>query len=407
MPLGRAETEEIQPRTIDNGHVARRQRKMETRRTTERKANGTGSFQFEAQAMTQMIVKEVLAIVGEKNGETKTAIDEMETRIQTSITRLFQEVLASKADQIACRAEVDDLKNQMASLASTIQKMETRQQLLTPAPSSPTYADIAKTPPTSRQRSRSTLPTRQSGMEYHETPYCTIDTSRVEQGHKEEISLSQIRQKLDSQLQTKCKGVVKDPKNPTRVRVLCQDEHELQVVKAAAEKGLRQTQGVRILRDQLYPIKVDNVNKAEVINPNGTIKDGAANALGEENQADVAKLVWLSKKDSPKQYGSALVYLKKASDANRLLREQFFHFNGESGYTRVYEPRVGPTQCYNCQQLGHKAYSCPNAKKCANCAGDGHSHPQCIVEIPKCVLCGGPHQSFSQACKKINPNRQC
>jgi hypothetical protein len=47
-------------------------------------------------------------------------------------------------------------------------------------------------------------------------------------------------------------------------------------------------------------------------------------------------------------YRSMVVYLTKASDAKRVLEGQYFDIAGESAYTRVFEPRTGPNQCYNC-----------------------------------------------------------
>ena len=42
----------------------------------------------------------------------------------------------------------------------------------------------------------------------------------------------------------------------------------------------------------------------------------------------IAKLAWLSRKDSAKAYGSIVVYITKAGDARRLLHEGFFFVGG-------------------------------------------------------------------------------
>jgi hypothetical protein len=113
-------------------------------------------------------------------------------------------------------------------------------------------------------------------------------------------------------------------KNASRIKIACRDETELHMVKQAVETKI--ALGARVLRDELYPIKVDN----------GEIRTGAAEALGQENETTVAKMAWLSKKHVPKAYGSMVVYLTKGSDARRLLREGFFHVAGESGYAGVF-----------------------------------------------------------------------
>ncbi|KAH8194111.1 hypothetical protein TruAng_011724 [Truncatella angustata] len=201
----------------------------------------------------------------------------------------------------------------------------------------------------------------------------------------------------------RCRAVTMDPKKPQRIKIVCRDESEHELVKRTAEKIV--TGGARVLRDELYPIKVDSINRTAVLEENGNILQGAAEMFGQENETTVAKISWLSKKEVPKAYGSMVVYLTKAADARRLLAEGFFHAGGESGYTRVFERREGPSQCYNCQQVGHKAFQCKDARKCGRCAKEGHAHKECTETVLRCVPCGGPHESFSRNCPKLYPGR--
>ena len=124
--------------------------------------------------------------------------------------------------------------------------------------------------------------------------------------------------------------------------------------------------------------------------------------LGKENNVQIAKLAWLSKKDNPKAYGSIVIYVTKGCDARRLLQDQFFYVAGESGWTSVFEPFSGPVQCYNCQEIGHKAFNCKKTQVCGKCAKEGHHHSDCIEAIQKCVLCKGSHESFSRNCPSRN-----
>lgn len=96
------------------------------------------------------------------------------------------------------------------------------------------------------------------------------------------------------------------------------------------------------------------------------------------------------------------VYDTKGSDARRLLDNQFFDLAGESACTNAFKPREGPVQCYKCQELGHKAFSCKKVQMCGKCAGAGHHHRECQSLEPKCILCGGPHESFSRSCRVRN-----
>jgi hypothetical protein len=76
----------------------------------------------------------------------------------------------------------------------------------------------------------------------------------------------------------------------------------------------------------------------------------------------IRKISWLSKKDVPKAYGSMVIYLIKATDARRLLEEGFFHVGGESGFTKEFERRDRPEQCYNCQQTFFQKFTSPGNK---------------------------------------------
>ncbi|KAK4097187.1 hypothetical protein N658DRAFT_569480 [Parathielavia hyrcaniae] len=231
--------------------------------------------------------------------------------------------------------------------------------------------------------------------------FCTIDTSRVESGGGDKTSVGASRtivereiRGMEDRVNWRCRAVTKDPKNPNRVRIACRDEAELSMVKQVTERKM--APGTRVPRNELYPIKVDNVNRSVVLDDEGNIRTGAAEAFSQENETTVAKIACLSRKDTAKAYGSMVVYVTKGSDARRLLNEGFFHAGGESGYTRVFERR----------EIGHKAFSCKKAQVCARCAKQGHHHSGCKETIMKCVLCGGPHESFSQNCQKLNPTSQ-
>lgn len=186
-----------------------------------------------------------------------------------------------------------------------------------------------------------------------------------------------------------------------RVKVICRDEAELQRVKEAAQKTA--VVGARVMRGQLYAVKVDNVNRMAVLDGEGNVLPGAAEALGAENNVTIAKIAWLSNKETGKAYGSMVVYVTKAPDAKRLLDDQYFDLAGESACTNVFEPRKGPVRCYNCQEIGHKAFSCKKPQTCGRCAQPGHHHKECQAVEPKCVLCGGPHESTSWNCRVRNP----
>jgi len=199
----------------------------------------------------------------------------------------------------------------------------------------------------------------------------------------------------------RCIAVTRDVKNHDRIRITGRDVQETKVIKEAAEKVI--VGGSRVLRDQLYPIKVDNARRDGVLSAEGLLLPGIIESLGKENEASVAKVAWISRKDNGKAYGSMIVYLHRGSDANRLLQEGYFHINGELGFTNILERRPRPDQCYKCQGMNHKAYNCKKAAICARCATEGHNHNNCNA-TPKCVPCGGPHESYSKNCRVLYPS---
>ncbi|KAK2734258.1 hypothetical protein CKAH01_18982 [Colletotrichum kahawae] len=247
-----------------------------------------------------------------------------------------------------------------------------------------------------------TLPSRSDPL------FCTIDTSRVDEGSDKpnagrlRAAVEKEMRALDGQGSWRCRAITVDPRNADRIRIICRDDAEHKLVKQIVEKSFGS--GTRVLRDELYPVKVDNVKRTEILDENGNVRAEAAEALSRENETTVAKISWLSKKDMPKAYGSMVVFVTKASEARRLISEGFFHVGGESGTTTAFERRPRPQQCYNCQQITrHKAYQCENPQVCGRCAKVGHHHSVCRETIVTCVPCGGPHESFSKNCPKLYP----
>ena len=51
-------------------------------------------------------------------------------------------------------------------------------------------------------------------------------------------------------------------------------------------------EGARVLRDQLYPVKVNNARTDAVLQPNGDIKEDIVSALNDSNKTQVAKVSW-------------------------------------------------------------------------------------------------------------------
>jgi uncharacterized coiled-coil protein SlyX len=182
------------------------------------------------------------------------------------------------------------------------QQLQTLQESVSPIQNSPraSYADAVRTPPLSQPTNiRSLSSVRTTRSSFTDTLHCTIDTSRVEEQNRVEAQVGNIRRAIETEVKAqegheawRCAAVIKDSRNEHRVKIVCRDEAELRRVKEAAEKVV--VQGARILRDQLYPVKVDNVNRSAVLDSEGNVLAGAAEALGKETTSR-----------SPRYHGSA------------------------------------------------------------------------------------------------------
>ncbi|KAK8029482.1 hypothetical protein PG993_011054 [Apiospora rasikravindrae] len=310
------------------------------------------------------------------------------------------------------QAIIQQLTAELQNVTQQLEELGNSAALAGSAQTSPqaSYAQVARTPPTSQPSNVRTLTSMNTTPStFTDTLYCTIDTSRMEDEKRASVTAGTVRAAIEKEMRAtgeqkdwRCRAVTMDPRKPQRIKIVCRDETEHRLVKQAAEKT--SVSGARVLRDELYPIKVDSVRRTAVLDENDNIRDGAAEAFGQENETTVAKVAWLSRKDNGKAYGSMVVYLTKAAEARKFLEEGFFYAGGESGYTRVFERRERPEQCYNCQQVGHKAFQCKNTQTCGRCAKQGHSHQGCEATVLKCVPCGGPHESFSRHCPKLYPS---
>ncbi|OAL57293.1 hypothetical protein IQ07DRAFT_627151 [Pyrenochaeta sp. DS3sAY3a] len=110
-----------------------------------------------------------------------------------------------------------------------------------------------------------------------DTFHCTGDISRAD-NEGDRISAG-----------TRCRAVTVDQKNPNRIKIAYQNEAEHQLVKSVAETKIRAS--VQVLRDELYPIRVDGVKRTAVLDENDKVRAGAAKTFSEKNEITIAKIL--------------------------------------------------------------------------------------------------------------------
>ena len=281
-----------------NGNAAR----STTTNDTQARTSGKGSENEHAtmQTLQEQMNKQtrILNIILEAWTRQETHNKAMQAelgRIKDELQAVKEECQATKEECQVAKEECQAIKNELHRIQ---QQVEDGIAALASGQGSPrpSYADVARTPPTSQP---SNLRTLSSGYTAPSTftgaLYCTIDTSRVEEAAENQVSASAFRAMVESGIRAeqedpswRCQAVTKDPRNPHRVRIACRNETEHLKVKRVVGASLMR--GARILRDDLYPIRVDGVNRTVVLDEAGDIQTGAAEALGKENDTEIAKI---------------------------------------------------------------------------------------------------------------------
>ena len=66
----------------------------------------------------------------------------------------------------------------------------------------------------------------------------------------------------------------------------------------------------------------------------------------------------------------------------------------------TYRRKSGPTQCFNCQRVGHSSYTCGMQAKCVKCGQEHHTKDctKTTEQKPKCANCQGEHTANYRGC---------
>jgi hypothetical protein len=182
----------------------------------------------------------------------ETTGEDGQSQLLTDLVRSLVATVNTQATQMKNLVEeIGTLRAQVAELTEEIHT----QSIYSGTRPSISYANVARTPPTSRPsnvRSLSSLSTKTPSTS--EAIYCTIDTSRVEEENRSEVQPGNIRRTIEKEMQNeegqenwRCVAVLKDTRNSDRIKVICRDEAELLKVKDVAQRTT--AAGARVMRD--------------------------------------------------------------------------------------------------------------------------------------------------------------
>ncbi|KJZ69698.1 hypothetical protein HIM_10919 [Hirsutella minnesotensis 3608] len=294
---------------------------------------------------------------------------------QNEIIRDQQEIIRKQKEDAEKQGTINqelslhlkDIKQQMNDQLKQVQKQ--LEAIVAGAVVTPpsTFAEVARSTPSPQQSTVRSLSSNSTAESTANELFCMIDTSRVEEQDRGRATVAREFGVPSGRLRYRLQG--RPPKAGQEAKNTRLSRPE--------EKALCR-----------YIDRLDHINlavRAEFVT------DAANHILCERS----------GQTDSPllKAYGSMVVYLTKKNDAKKLLDGKYFDLAGESACTNPFEPRKGPMQCFNCQEMGHKAFRCKKPQVCGRCASAGHHHRECQAMEPKCVLCGGPHEAFSRNCR--------
>ena len=210
----------------------------------------------------------------------------------TNEIRLLKDIVIQQQDTIKdLHARLEETQTQMTEELKLVHEqldaITKSPAINSPVNTSPNllYADVARTPPNSLPANVvSILSIGTTPLTMTDTLYCTIDTSKVASEEGDRTSVGAVRTAVETAIQTtkdqanwRCRAVTRDAKSANRIRIVCRDKAEQRMIKQVAEAKIAPR--VQVLRDELYPIKVNSVNQLAVLDDNREIQAKAAKAF--------------------------------------------------------------------------------------------------------------------------------
>jgi hypothetical protein len=121
--------------------------------------------------------------------------------------------------------------------------------------------------------------------------------------------------------------------------------------------------------------------------------------LVELNNVEITKIAPLHRKQtkSDSKYQSIVIFTD-CPESLAIALQHGFHIKYRLYSTEPYTPQFQLTQCFNCQQYGHRVAECKNKPTCGKCGSKKHKANDCTVTKYKCSNCNGNHEAWSSSC---------
>lgn len=124
----------------------------------------------------------------------------------------------------------------------------------------------------------------------------------------------------------------------------------------------------------------------------------ARNATTISSPDAIRYLRWFGNRLTPDlAFESVFIEFATAEQANLAIRLGLL-WNGTVHSCRKPAKNVKIPRCGRCQSYSHNQSQCTFALRCGICAGI-HWTRRCVSNVPKCVLCSGPHPSHHESCQ--------
>jgi hypothetical protein len=112
----------------------------------------------------------------------------------------------------------------------------------------------------------------------------------------------------------------------------------------------------------------------------------------------IEEIVWLKKKDSPLGAAASLgIWFDSAEAAEWAIQDGMLFGLRYVGSIEPYKRKE--RRCFNCQGLGHKAWSCKERQRCGHYAAE-HNKRDCPPgSTARCVDCNRNHPTGAKECQ--------